>query len=48
VRLFQAIESYSSLDGTSEVYNTSRLSREEKLYVIKLMSARSFEAIENI
>jgi hypothetical protein len=48
VRVFQAIEAYSSLDRTSEMYNTNRLSREEKLYVIKLMSPRSFESEKNI
>jgi hypothetical protein len=48
VRLFQAIEAYSGLDRTSEMYNTNRLLREEKLYAIKLMSPRSFEATENI
>jgi hypothetical protein len=48
VRLFRAIEAYSSSDRTSEMYDTNRLSTEEKLYVIKLMSPRSFEATENI
>jgi hypothetical protein len=48
VRFFQAIEAYSRLDRTSEMYKTNRLSREEKLYVIKLMSPRSFEGAENI
>jgi hypothetical protein len=48
VRLFQAVEAYSSLDRASEMYNTKRLSREEKIYVIKLINPRNFEATENI
>jgi hypothetical protein len=48
VFLFQAIEAYSGSDRASEMYNTKRLSREEKLYVMKLMTPRSFEATENI
>jgi hypothetical protein len=35
-------------DRNSELYNTKRLSREENVYVIKLMGPIRFEAAENM
>jgi hypothetical protein len=46
VRLLQATKAYSSLERTKVIYNTFKLSKEEKLYVIKQISPNNLSAWE--
>jgi hypothetical protein len=46
VRLFQTIDAYSSFERIKIIYKTYKLSKEEKLYVMKRIIPKSFTALE--